>query len=136
MLSEILVRSPFLAEGYHENLDLTSERFLESPFTGDPVDRLFKTGDLGFCDDHGEVTFVGRVDREVKINGSRIELDELEVLISEHASVNRVAVTLSSSPGRDPRLEAFLTLRQGQSVTNRDLRTFIADLVAPHALPS
>ncbi len=76
MAGEICVGGAGVAAGYLNNPELTSERFIDDPFS--PGNRLYRTGDLGRWLPEGAVQFLGRGDRQVKIKGHRIELAEIE----------------------------------------------------------
>ncbi|AII12671.1 Non-ribosomal peptide sythetase [Lactococcus lactis subsp. lactis NCDO 2118] len=80
-----------LAAGYRDNEKLTSKSFVE---LGTPINqRVYLTGDLARWDSKGEVEVVGRVDNQIKINGVRIELDEIEKVASAHEGIkNAVAL--------------------------------------------
>lgn len=135
-VGEIFVRSAFLAEGYHEDDRLTRERFITNPYTGRESDRLYRTGDLGYYDEHGEVVLVGRRDRQVKLSGFRVELDEIETVIGLHPSVREAAVQLRTAGDAPPHLEAYITLVPGRFVSDPDLRQFLASRAAPYAIPT
>ncbi|HVR97232.1 MAG TPA: amino acid adenylation domain-containing protein, partial [Thermoanaerobaculia bacterium] len=77
-LGEICIRTPYLAQGYLHDEELTRERFVANPFTAAPDDRLYRTGDLGRYLPDGSVDLQGRRDAQVKIRGFRIELGEIE----------------------------------------------------------
>lgn len=72
---EIYIGGKGLARGYLNQPKLTEERFIDNPFC--PGEKIYKTGDLGKWYAKGEIEFVGRIDNQVKINGYRIELDEI-----------------------------------------------------------
>jgi amino acid adenylation domain-containing protein len=91
-LGEIFVRSPHLAQGYLNDDDRTAEMFWVNPFTGDPRDRLYRTGELGRYRPDGNVEWAGRNDRRVNLRGFRIELEEIERALKRHPSVTEAAV--------------------------------------------
>ena len=91
-LGELYVRSPHLAAGYISDDVLAQENFLINPFTQDQDDRLYKTGDLGRYLPEGNVEWVGRKDRRVNIRGFRVELAEVESVLSQHPAVKDMAV--------------------------------------------
>jgi amino acid adenylation domain-containing protein len=93
-VGEIHVRSPFLTRGYAGDEHLTAERFVVSPFTGAPGDRLYRTGDLGRYLLDGTVEFLGRNDRQVKLWGFRVELEEVEAVLGEHPAIRQSVALL------------------------------------------
>jgi len=76
VIGEIYVGGEHLAVGYVKLPELTKERFIVNPF--DDEKRLYKTGDLGYKDANGIITYLGRNDNQVKIRGYRIELAEIK----------------------------------------------------------
>jgi amino acid adenylation domain-containing protein len=93
-LGELYVRSPHLAGGYVGDAPLSSERFPSNPFTSDPTDRLYRTGELGRYLPDGNVEWAGRSDRQVNIRGFRVELEEVERVLKQHPAVQNAAVVL------------------------------------------
>ncbi|GAA2149102.1 hypothetical protein GCM10009760_41920 [Kitasatospora kazusensis] len=88
-----------VSRGYLHRLDLTAERFTTNPFTADPEHAgLYRTGDLAFRDPEGRVHFAGRVDRQVKLRGYRVELDEIRLAIESHDWVRNAAVLVKDDP--------------------------------------
>jgi amino acid adenylation domain-containing protein len=120
-LAYIYMRTPHVAKGYWKDSDLTAERFLTNPFTGDSTDRLYKTGDLGRYLLDGNVEFLGRTDRQVKIRGFRVEIGDVESAISRHAKVKNVVVTarrdVQDASGESLRLVAYVVLAPGSECT-------------------
>jgi amino acid adenylation domain-containing protein len=95
-LAELYVRSPHLAEGYIEDERLTEEKFLTNPFTSDPNDRLYRTGELGRYLPDGNVAWAGRNDRRVNIRGFRVELAEVEAVLNQHPIIRESVVVARS----------------------------------------
>ncbi|MEO1132516.1 MAG: amino acid adenylation domain-containing protein [Cyanobacteria bacterium J06639_1] len=85
---DIYIGGAGLARGYLNRAGLTAERFVtlpdEHPGGGD---RLYRTGDLGRWGEDGELRYLGRGDRQVKIRGTRIELGEIEAALSAHPAI-------------------------------------------------
>ena len=65
-----------------------------NPFTNDPQDRLYRTGELGRYLPDGNVEWAGRNDRRVNIRGFRVELEEIEIALKQHPAVKNAAVVL------------------------------------------
>jgi amino acid adenylation domain-containing protein len=93
-LGQLYVRSPHLAEGYVADEARTQQMFLTNPFTNDPLDRLYRTGELGRYLADGNVEWAGRNDRRVNIRGFRVELEEIEAVLKQHPAVKDAAVVL------------------------------------------
>ncbi|HEX6497466.1 MAG TPA: amino acid adenylation domain-containing protein [Micromonosporaceae bacterium] len=96
-----------LARGYLNRPGLTASRFVAHPLAG-PGGRLYRTGDRARMLPNGAIEFLGRVDRQVKLRGYRIELSEIEQVLVGHPRVREAAViVVDGSTG--PRLAAYVT---------------------------
>ncbi|HEY0022714.1 MAG TPA: amino acid adenylation domain-containing protein [Longimicrobium sp.] len=104
---EIAVRTPYLSRGYLNDAELTSARFVSNPLTGDPADRVYRTGDLGRYRPDGAVEPVGRADQQVKVRGFRVELGEIEAALASHPAVREAAVAARGTDAGDGRLAAY-----------------------------
>ncbi|MGD2087710.1 MAG: amino acid adenylation domain-containing protein [Candidatus Aminicenantes bacterium] len=89
---ELYIRTPFRTFGYLNNPELTHQRFIQNPFNDDPNDLLHVTGDFGQLLPDGSIDFIGRTDRQVKIRGIRIELEEIENLLLKYPQVKEAVV--------------------------------------------
>jgi nonribosomal peptide synthetase DhbF len=89
---EIVVGGAGLARGYLNLPELTAQRFTPDPVR--PGGRIYRTGDLGRWTQDGQIQFLGRIDSQVKVNGLRIELEEIESVLTEHPGVAAAAVTV------------------------------------------
>lgn len=92
VIGEIYISTPYRSHGYYKQPELTAEVFIKNPFSNDPNDIVYKTGDLGRLLDDGNVELLGRKDQQVKIRGVRVELDELNSAVRGFADVKEVAV--------------------------------------------
>lgn len=90
-IGEICVRSPSLAYGYYNDHEKTDEVFIQNPFQSSYPERIYRTGDLGRYNDYGELIFIGRKDSQIKRNGNRVELGEIETAASANRSVKECA---------------------------------------------
>ncbi|WP_329171720.1 non-ribosomal peptide synthetase [Streptomyces sp. NBC_01477] len=96
-----------LARGYLGRPDLTAERFIEDPFV--PGARLYRTGDLARFRDDGALEFLGRLDHQVKLRGLRVELGEIEAVLTRHQDVREAVVVAREHAPGDVRLAAYTT---------------------------
>ncbi|WP_327373302.1 amino acid adenylation domain-containing protein [Streptomyces sp. NBC_01216] len=100
---ELHIAGAGLALGYLGDAERTAERFVIHPVTGE---RLYRTGDMGRRLDDGTIEFLGRLDRQVKLNGHRVELAEVEAALQSHPAVELAAATVQGEGGAR-RLVAF-----------------------------
>ncbi|MEU6999818.1 amino acid adenylation domain-containing protein [Nonomuraea sp. NPDC046570] len=115
---ELHLGGPCLALGYLGLPELTAERFLPDPFSPEPDARMYATGDLAKRRADGQLEFLGRADRQLKINAVRIEPAEVEAACLARTGVREAVVTAV-----DGRLVAYLV---GEPVTRAELRAFLA----------
>ncbi|MBV8200260.1 MAG: amino acid adenylation domain-containing protein, partial [Acidobacteria bacterium] len=136
-VGEIYIRTPYRSLGYHGRPDLTAEVFVRNPFTKDPDDLIYKTGDLGRVLEDGNLEFLGRKDGQVKIRGVRIELAEIENLLLSHPRVKETVVVDLANPDGTRFLCAYVVVdgQQGKAPTE-GLRDFLAASLPEHSLPS
>ncbi|MGI9287862.1 MAG: amino acid adenylation domain-containing protein, partial [Pseudomonadales bacterium] len=96
---ELCVGGAGVGLGYLQRDELTREQFVENPFgTG----RLYRTGDLARWREDGSIEFLGRADRQIKLHGARIELDEIASVLQQHPVVKACAVDLLQRPEPPP----------------------------------
>lgn len=107
-IGELYIGGAGVSPGYYNHSELDEGRFIISPFISNA--KLYKTGDLAKWLNDGNIQYVGRIDRQVKFNGIRVELEEIESHLSSHPSVNLCAVAIESSPkNHEKKLVAYLT---------------------------
>ncbi|WP_237478543.1 non-ribosomal peptide synthetase [Lichenibacterium dinghuense] len=130
---EIHVGGAGVARGYLNQPDLTAERFVPDAVSGRPG-RLYRTGDLGRFDNHGTLHYLGRLDRQLKVRGYRIEPGEVESVLRRHPQVADAAV-LGLGTGPDARLIAYVIPR-GTPPLAVELRAFAAGLLPDYMAPA
>jgi len=94
---ELYIGGDGLAREHLHQPELTAQKFVPDPFSGEVGARLYRSGDVVRYRNDGCIEFLGRVDQQVKIRGYRIELGEIESVLSEHAAVGQAAVTMHDS---------------------------------------
>ena len=88
-----------MASGYWHRPELTAERFIPNPFDRDSTARLFRTGDFARYLPDGNLEFLGRDDRQIKIRGQRIELAEIEAALRAHRKIQDCVVAALGKNG-------------------------------------
>ena len=129
---EICIGGPGVALGYLYRDELTEERFVEDPF-GPEGTKLYRSGDLARRRDDGELVYLGRADRQVKISGFRIELGEIEAaLLGYPGVVQSCAVTHTDGSGI--RLAAYFV--SDEHVDQRRLSDYLAQHLPAQMRPA
>ncbi len=111
---ELYIGGTGVSRGYYGHPDLTAERFLPDPFAPSPGERMYATGDLVCCLPNGALSFLGRIDAQVKLHGHRIEPIEVEMELCRHPSVLQAAVAVREDRLGDQRLVAYVVPRAGE----------------------
>jgi len=133
---ELLIGGRGVGRGYLHRPDLTGERFIPDPFSGEPTGRLYRTGDLVSERPDGELDFLGRIDDQVKIRGHRVEPAEIAVALERHHGVrSSIVVAREHRPG-DIRLVAYVVPRDGARPEVTELRDHLAGLLPDYMVPS
>jgi acyl-coenzyme A synthetase/AMP-(fatty) acid ligase/aryl carrier-like protein len=133
---EIWLGGVGVARGYHGLPELTAQRFVEDGEHG----RRYRTGDRGRVLPGGEFEFLGRLDRQLKVRGFRVEPEEIELTLQAHPRVRAAAVVLITEEGMQ-RLVACVSLRPdddqaGHGVTGTDLRSWLVQRLPAHLHPN
>ncbi|NWB98760.1 amino acid adenylation domain-containing protein [Pseudomonas gingeri] len=129
---EIHIGGVGVARGYLNRADLSAERFVADPFSGQANARLYKTGDVGRWLPDGTLEYLGRNDDQVKIRGLRVELGEIEAVLAALPGVREAAVIAREHNG-DKRLVAYLC---GEPAAAEQLRAELLTRLPGHMVPS
>ena len=125
-----------MARGYVRRPDLTAEKFIPDPFSGEPGARLYKTGDIARYRPDGNIEFLGRTDHQVKIRGFRIELGEIEGTLEQHPAVLQAIVQPQEVAPGEKRLVAYVVAERESRPTAGELRGFLKDKLPEHMVPA
>jgi amino acid adenylation domain-containing protein len=130
---ELCLGGAGLARGYLNRPGLTAEKFVPHPLVRSRDGRLYRTGDLVRRRADGQLEFLGRSDRQVKIRGVRIEPDEVTEVLARHPEVQAAATVVVQNP---PRLAGFAMPHTASNVSAAALRGWLHARLPASLIPS
>ena len=128
-----------LAREYWRNPEKTNQSFIYHPNTGE---RLYNTGDLGYYRPDGVIMFLGRADFQVKVQGYRIEIGEIETVLEQLTAVKQSVVLLKGDAQKNKRLVAYVVLdntvleNSDKAPTPESLKQHLQNLLPDYMVPS
>jgi len=131
---EIYIGGMGLAHGYLERGDLTADRFVPDPVSGQAGARLYRTGDVAQFREDGALEFVGRTDHQIKLRGYRIEPGEIEAALERLPGVRR-AVAVAREEGTTRRLVAYV-VAEGEAPDEAALRAELRRSLPEYMVPA
>ena len=135
---DLYIVSKYVSKGYFGSPELTKEKFLNITTDGLGEAIAYKTGDKARLLANGEIDLLGREDRQVKLRGIRVELDEIEYIISQFDSVKNVAVVVDTDGAGNDLLLAFV--QKNDATGSKDFKSRIQGLlienVPEHMVPA
>ncbi|HEY0607122.1 MAG TPA: non-ribosomal peptide synthetase, partial [Herpetosiphonaceae bacterium] len=133
---ELYLGGASLARGYLNRPDLTAQQFIPDPFSTHPGTRLYRTGDLVRWLPDGAIAFLGRVDKQVKVRGFRIEVGEIEAALRQSAAVSDAVVMAREDTLGDRQLVAYIIPQPSHAPTTRELRNFLLGKLPDYMIPT
>ena len=130
---ELFLGGAGVARGYLGRPGLTAQRFLPDPFAAEPGARMYRAGDLARRRADGALEFLGRVDRQVKVRGHRVEPAETEEALRGLPGIVEVAVVADRDAHGDTRLVAYVVL---DGVEAADVRAELAGCLPAYLVPA
>lgn len=136
IIGELYISGDGLARGYLNQPELTNEKFIINPFHTHPRHaRLYKTGDLVRWNAAGELDYIGRNDSQVKLNGYRIELSEIEQTLLKHPNVKECRVILREKMNAESTHGVLVAYYTGVSGDEKALSRFLAESLPDYMIP-
>lgn len=129
---EICIGGVCVGKGYVNQPELTAERFVDNPFHGG---KMYLTGDMGFWREDGNIIFLGRNDRQVKLRGLRIEPEEIERVMEQIEGVIQAAVEVRVDEKNRQYLCGFYTVRTDDELTSDMIRSEMAKILPRYMVP-
>jgi acyl-coenzyme A synthetase/AMP-(fatty) acid ligase len=128
-IGELCVRGSGVALGYYGNRLKTDEVFVQNPLNPQYNDIIYRTGDLGRWNEHGELEFVSRKDFQVKHKGNRIELGEIEAAVNAIEGVTNAACIFDQEQDK---LVLYYTTADGQQL---DIINLVKERIPVYMFP-
>lgn len=133
---EIWLSGPGVCHGYLNDREHTARKFGTDPFRPSLGGRLFRTGDYGRFNADGVLSFVGRSDDHVKLNGYRLDLPEIETALIAYPQVGAAAAVVHQCPGERDQLVGYVTAREGEQIDPGGLHAHLRSLLPLYMMPS
>lgn len=134
---EIYIGGAGVARGYLGQPGRTAERFVPDPHSADPGARMYRTGDLGRWLDGEGLEVIGRVDRQLKVRGFRVEPAEIESALATHPAIAAAAVVAHEvSPGNTQLTAYYIRADDHDQPSSDALRAFLAERVPGFMIPA
>ena len=132
-IGEIYIRTPFISSGYYKQPDLTRKSFIVNPLRNNKKDIIYKTGDLGRIIDNGNIELIGRKDFQVKINGVRIEIGDIENSLLKNDAVDDAVVVEKKNDEGTGYLSAYVVVNK--DIEGSELKKYISNEISKYAMP-
>ncbi|MFZ6029474.1 MAG: amino acid adenylation domain-containing protein [Chloroflexota bacterium] len=130
---ELYIGGAGLAHGYLNRPELTAEKFVEHPFS--PGKRLYRTGDRVRYRPDGSLEYIERMDFQVKLRGYRVELGEIESVLSQQPAVKSAVVVVHPGPG-GPQLVAYFVPAKSPAPQADELRRHLRHSLPDYMIPA
>jgi acyl-CoA synthetase (AMP-forming)/AMP-acid ligase II len=123
---EIVIRGRNVTPGYENNPQANAENFTNG---------WFRTGDQGIQDEDGYLTITGRLKEIINRGGEKISPREVDEVLMDHPAVQQAVTFAMPHPKLGEEVAAAVVLRDGAEATERDIRDFAAERLAPFKVP-
>lgn len=132
VIGEVLIRTPFISGGYCNDIELTKKVFIKNPYSDNPNDVVYKTGDLGRLLNDGNLELIGRKDNQIKFRGMKVDLLQIENQILTNNSIKESVVVINS----DNREYICAYYTAEKNISSNDLRNFLVNKIPENMMPS
>ncbi len=128
-VGEICIRGTSLTMGYYKDVERTNEVFVQNPLNDRYNELIYRTGDLGKYNEHGELVFVSRKDYQIKHMGHRIELGEIEVNVNMLEGIKSSCCIYDKDSGK-------IVLYYVGEVTKKELTSYLKERLPRYMIPN
>jgi len=131
---ELVVHTKSMMRGYWNNPQLTQKSIIDLGVNGSE-ELYYRTGDLVVETEQGNLVFQGRNDRQIKVRGYRVELDEVEAVLYRHQQVAEAATFTVTNSSNEIQIGAAVTLASGSVIDPEELKSFCHFYLPTYAVP-
>ena len=128
-IGQIAISGDCVGNGYWNNDELTKEKFQTNPYN---QKRMYLTGDLGFFDYTGNVHFIGRSDFQIKLNGFRVELNEIDQVMLKNPNIKSSVTIIHEENGKKYIITYYI---EKHPTTNDELVNYLNSILPNYMLP-
>ncbi|CAA6802065.1 MAG: Siderophore biosynthesis non-ribosomal peptide synthetase modules [uncultured Sulfurovum sp.] len=132
-IGEIYIKTPFRSKGYLGDKALSKKVFIQNPLN-EEEDILYKTGDMGRYQEDGTIEFIGRTDRQVKINGIRVELEEIERTIKNYEMIQDAMIVSEVSSKKELVIICYFIAKKG--LIEDEVRDYLLECIPSYMVPN
>lgn len=136
VVGELYLGGLGVAAGYHDRPELTADRFVPDPYAPEPGARMYRTGDSARYHLGGDVDFLGRLDDQVKVNGYRVELGEVEAALGALPDIVACAVAVHPLPSGIAQLVGYVVTHSAQPPDETLIRDALTATLPVHMVPA
>jgi acyl-coenzyme A synthetase/AMP-(fatty) acid ligase len=134
---ELLVRTPTMMQGYWGRPDLNQKVFyFQQNGVTEFQQKFYRTGDIVRIGEDQTLWFLGRKDRQLKVRGYRVELDEIESTLVAFSDIEEAAVFSIKLEDQSNQLQAAYTLKVGLAENKKELKKYLKERLPSYAIPS
>jgi amino acid adenylation domain-containing protein len=136
-IGELCIGGAGVGRGYVNSPELTAKKFVPDPFINNPSARLYRTGDRARWLPDGQIEYIGRVDNLIKVQGYRIEPNEIISVLDRHPAILASAVVSRQDGMEHPRLVSYIVLDGAQvRPTVTELRELLRSRLPAYMMPA
>jgi amino acid adenylation domain-containing protein len=136
-IGELCIGGAGVGRGYVNSPELTANKFVPDPFMNNPGARLYRTGDRARWLPDGQIEYIGRLDNLIKIQGYRIEPNEIVGALNKHPAIQASAAVARQDGMENSRLVAYIVLNKAQSrPTVTELRELLRSRLPAYMMPA
>lgn len=133
---ELYIGGYGLANGYFNQQLLTESHFIHNPFSNFSNEKLYKTGDIVLWLPDGNLDFLGRKDSQVKIRGFRVELDAIQIQLSQYYKIDQSLVRIRENNNAEKSVIAYIVPKANHNLTITEIQTYLRSHLPKYMLPS